>query len=213
MPPATAAFCCSPRPLRDMALLARTAQRELLAPLQRLGTLRRRQPVTQGQSLPYLRWVIRSTDGKYTIVGVFRRVHAPQFPVFHARFGLYLMLGELNGKCDFTIQFMDPSDGQTLAAPSQGRGISHAAGRLRNGPEPARPVSSRARACLRCTCCAMANFCMWTRLRPCRWTTPARAARNPNVTALLQLHQKRTTWPDLTRIQPLKDRRAPRACL
>ncbi|CAG0967301.1 hypothetical protein PLCT2_01126 [Planctomycetaceae bacterium] len=58
--------------------------------------------------------VIRSTDGKYTIVGVFRRVHAPQFPVFHARFGLYLMLGELNGKYDFTIQFMDPSDGQTL---------------------------------------------------------------------------------------------------
>lgn len=58
--------------------------------------------------------VIRSTDGKYTIVGVFRRVHAPQFPVFHARFGLYLMLGELNGKYDFTIQFIDPGDGTVL---------------------------------------------------------------------------------------------------
>ncbi len=58
--------------------------------------------------------VIRSTDGKYTIVGVFRRVHAPQFPVFHARFGLYLMLGELNGKYDFTIKFIDPADGNEL---------------------------------------------------------------------------------------------------
>jgi hypothetical protein len=64
--------------------------------------------------------VIRSTDMKYSIIGVFRRVHAPQFPVFHARFGLYMMLGELNGKYDFTIQFIDPTDGTVLGRLADG---------------------------------------------------------------------------------------------
>ena len=58
--------------------------------------------------------VIRSTDGKYSIIGVFRRIHAPEFPVFHARFGLYMMLGELNGKYNFGIEFLDPKDQSVL---------------------------------------------------------------------------------------------------
>jgi hypothetical protein len=68
--------------------------------------------------------VIRSTDGKYSIIGVFRRVHAPTFPVFHARFGVYLMLGEMNGEYNFTIEFNDPSEGQTLAK-AELRGVKH----------------------------------------------------------------------------------------
>ncbi|MCC6464987.1 MAG: hypothetical protein IT463_06555 [Planctomycetes bacterium] len=69
--------------------------------------------------------VIRSTDGKFSIIGVFRRVHAPSFPVFHARFGVYMMLGELNGKYDFAIEFVDPGDGQVLGR-AELRGIEHA---------------------------------------------------------------------------------------
>ena len=68
--------------------------------------------------------VIHSTDRKYTVVGIFRRVHAAQFPVFHARFGLYLMLGELNGRCDLTIQFIDPGDGQVLGRADL-KGVEH----------------------------------------------------------------------------------------
>ena len=68
--------------------------------------------------------VIRSTDGKYSIIGVFRRVHAPSFPVFHARFGVYLMLGEMNGEYNFTIEFTDPTEGQVLAK-AELRGVKH----------------------------------------------------------------------------------------
>lgn len=68
--------------------------------------------------------VIRSTDGKYSIIGVFKRVHAPQFPVFHARFGLYMMLGELNGRYDFSIEFNDPAEGQVLGR-AELRAIEH----------------------------------------------------------------------------------------
>ncbi|MCA8936293.1 MAG: hypothetical protein KDB68_08795 [Planctomycetes bacterium] len=68
--------------------------------------------------------VIRSTDGKYSIIGIFRRVHAPNFPVFHARFGVYLMLGDMNGEYDFTIEFVDPTEGNTLAK-AELRGVKH----------------------------------------------------------------------------------------
>lgn len=68
--------------------------------------------------------VIRSTDGKYSIIGVFRRVHAPTFPVFHARFGVYLMLGDMNGEYNFTIEFSDPTEGQVLAK-AELRGVKH----------------------------------------------------------------------------------------
>src|SRR5690606_18932670 len=68
--------------------------------------------------------VIRSTDGKYTVVGVFRRVHAPQFPVFHARFGVYVMLGEMNGEYDLTIEFIDPH-GETSLGKAELRGLKH----------------------------------------------------------------------------------------
>lgn len=68
--------------------------------------------------------VIRSTDGKYSIIGVFRRVHAPTFPVFHARFGVYVMLGDMNGEYNFTIEFSDPTEGQVLAK-AELRGVKH----------------------------------------------------------------------------------------
>ena len=68
--------------------------------------------------------VIRSTDGKYSIIGIFRRIHAPSFPVFHARFGLYMMLGELSGKYDFVLQFVDPQDGTVLGR-AELKGVEH----------------------------------------------------------------------------------------
>ncbi|MDC1142698.1 hypothetical protein OAU50_06375 [Planctomycetota bacterium] len=68
--------------------------------------------------------VIRSTDGKYSVIGVFRRVHAPEFPVFHARFGVYIMLGELNGNYDFIIEFIDPADGNQLGK-AELKGVNH----------------------------------------------------------------------------------------
>jgi hypothetical protein len=68
--------------------------------------------------------VIRSTDGKYSVIGIFRRVHAPNFPVFHARFGIYMMLGEMNGTYDLGIEFVDPGDGTQLAR-AELRGVKH----------------------------------------------------------------------------------------
>jgi hypothetical protein len=68
--------------------------------------------------------VIRSTDGKWSVIGVFRRVHAPQFPVFHARFGIYVMLGEMNGTYDLTIEFVDPGDSHSLGK-AELRGLKH----------------------------------------------------------------------------------------
>lgn len=68
--------------------------------------------------------VIRSTDGKYSIIGVFKRVHAPQFPVFHARFGVYMMMGEMSGRYDLAIEFVEPGEGQTLGR-AELRGIEH----------------------------------------------------------------------------------------
>lgn len=68
--------------------------------------------------------VIRSTDGKYSVIGIFRRIHAPDFPVFHARFGVYVMLGELNGTYDFVIEFIDPTDGSQLGK-AELKGVNH----------------------------------------------------------------------------------------
>jgi hypothetical protein len=68
--------------------------------------------------------VIRSTDGKYSIIGVFKRVHAPTFPVFHARFGVYFMLGELSGRYDFAIEFVEPAEGHVLGR-AEMRGVEH----------------------------------------------------------------------------------------
>jgi hypothetical protein len=68
--------------------------------------------------------VIRSTDGKYSIIGVFKRVHAPSFPVFHARFGVYVMMGELKGSYDLAIEFVEPGEGTTIGK-AELRSIKH----------------------------------------------------------------------------------------
>lgn len=68
--------------------------------------------------------VIRSTDGKWSVIGVFRRVHSPQFPVFHARFGIYVMLGEMNGTYDLVIEFVDPAESLSLGK-AELRGLKH----------------------------------------------------------------------------------------
>lgn len=69
--------------------------------------------------------VIRSQDFKYSIIGVFKRIHSPQFPVFHARFGVYMMIGEMNGRYDLAIEFVDPLEPQPQLATAQLRGIEH----------------------------------------------------------------------------------------
>lgn len=86
--------------------------------------------MNKGKTLPKLKaflicdQVIRSTDGKYSVIGIFRRIHAPDFPVFHARLGVYIMLGELNGTYDFIIEFVDPTDGTQLGK-AELKGVTH----------------------------------------------------------------------------------------
>ncbi|MBX3474739.1 MAG: hypothetical protein KF754_10175 [Planctomycetes bacterium] len=68
--------------------------------------------------------IIHSRDMKYSIIGVFKRIHSPKFPVFHARFGVYMMIGEMNGKYDLSIEFIDNAEPQPLGT-AQLRGIEH----------------------------------------------------------------------------------------
>lgn len=68
--------------------------------------------------------VIRSTDGKYSVIGIFKRVHAPTFPVFHARFGVYMMIGEMKGRYDLAIEFIEPGEG-TVIGRAEMRNIEH----------------------------------------------------------------------------------------
>ena len=68
--------------------------------------------------------VIIGNDGKHSVIGVFQRIHAGQFPVFHPRFGIYIRLGEMRGAYDLTIRFYDPGEQRTLAE-AQLKGIKH----------------------------------------------------------------------------------------
>lgn len=67
---------------------------------------------------------IHAKDGKHSIIGVFQRINAQSFPVFHHRFGIYLRLGELRGSYDLTIRFVD-SETENVLAEMQLRGIEH----------------------------------------------------------------------------------------
>jgi len=67
---------------------------------------------------------IHGQDGKHSVIGIFQRINAGSFPVFHHRFGIYLRLGELRGNYDLTIRFVDNERDQPLAE-MQLRGISH----------------------------------------------------------------------------------------
>lgn len=58
---------------------------------------------------------IQAMDGKHSIIGVFQRIHATEFPVFHHRFGIYVKLGEMQGEYDLTVQFVDPGEEKVLA--------------------------------------------------------------------------------------------------
>jgi hypothetical protein len=58
---------------------------------------------------------IHAMDGKHSVVGIFQRVHAQDFPVTHHRFGIYIRLGEMRGAYRLTVQFVDPDTEQELA--------------------------------------------------------------------------------------------------
>lgn len=68
--------------------------------------------------------VIIGQDSKHSIIGVFQSIHAPSFPVFHPRFGIYVRLGEMHGNYDLAIQFVDP-DGERTLGEAQLKGIHH----------------------------------------------------------------------------------------
>lgn len=68
--------------------------------------------------------VIHGQDGKHSVVGIFRRIHSQQFPVFHARFGLYMMLGGMNGTYNFRIEFIDPTNEEALGK-AELKGVKH----------------------------------------------------------------------------------------
>ncbi len=58
---------------------------------------------------------IESTDGKHSVIGIFQRIRSVNFPVFHARFGIYVRLGEMRGKYTFKLQFVDMDNDSLLA--------------------------------------------------------------------------------------------------
>lgn len=68
---------------------------------------------------------IRSTDGKYSIIGIFSRVHSTEFPVYHPRFGIYIMLGKMSGKYDFAVKFIDPLADQLELGKAELNGVEH----------------------------------------------------------------------------------------
>lgn len=59
-------------------------------------------------------YVLRDVTGKYSIIGIFRQIHCAELPVFHSRFGVYLMLGGLNGTYDFEMEFAEPTEEQVI---------------------------------------------------------------------------------------------------
>jgi len=48
--------------------------------------------------------------GKWSIIGVFDRVMAPQFPVVHPTVSLYLRLSDAQGRYKLRVEFRDVSD-------------------------------------------------------------------------------------------------------
>jgi len=58
--------------------------------------------------------------GKFTLLGVFDRIHAKQFPAAHGPFAIYLNLTNLNGSYTLLIQVLRADDessvGETRAA-------------------------------------------------------------------------------------------------
>jgi hypothetical protein len=58
---------------------------------------------------------IESTDGKHSVIGIFQRIRSVNFPVFHARFGVYVRLGEMRGQYTFKLQFIDMKSDSMLA--------------------------------------------------------------------------------------------------
>lgn len=66
---------------------------------------------------------IRGVDGKFTIVGCFSQVQAQEFPCFHARFGVFMKLGGLNGTYTITLEFLDPS--HNVIAKAELRDLKH----------------------------------------------------------------------------------------
>ncbi|MCK6438825.1 MAG: hypothetical protein L6Q71_01330 [Planctomycetes bacterium] len=68
--------------------------------------------------------IIQGTDGKHSVIGVFQRINAVDYPVFHPRFGVYFRLGEMGGDYTFIIRFVDPNSEKVLGE-AQLQGVSH----------------------------------------------------------------------------------------
>ncbi len=48
--------------------------------------------------------------GKWTVVGVFDHIYAPQFPCYHPSLGVYLKLADALGRYRVRIEFRDEQD-------------------------------------------------------------------------------------------------------
>jgi hypothetical protein len=49
-------------------------------------------------------------SGKWSVIGIFDRILAPQFPVMHPTVSIYLKLGDALGKYRFRVEFRDAED-------------------------------------------------------------------------------------------------------
>jgi len=52
--------------------------------------------------------------GKFSLLGVFDRIHAKQMPAVHGPFAIYLNLTNLNGSYNLSIQVLRASDESTI---------------------------------------------------------------------------------------------------
>ena len=68
--------------------------------------------------------VFQQTSGKWCVIGVFNRIHAPLFPWLHHSLGLFVVLADAEGEYKAKIDFCDAKDnvlGRIEGAPFQVR--------------------------------------------------------------------------------------------
>lgn len=69
--------------------------------------------------------VIKSEDGKYSIIGIWQKILSPVYPTYHARFSVYFKLVGMNGTYDIEVKFIDPEHPEITALGAKILGVQH----------------------------------------------------------------------------------------
>ena len=62
--------------------------------------------------------------GKFTLLGIFDRVHAKSFPTTHGPFAIYLNLTNLNGSYDLAVQVLRSADESAVGETKSSQAIT-----------------------------------------------------------------------------------------